>query len=210
MDSLATSTVFAPAFEADLPQFRERAPWMGGDLQTMRNFLCRPRVNLGRFSMERLVLPLRDGSGDSLVATLHWPLDDRHPHPVVLLIHGLTGCQESAHLRISAAHLLRAGFPVLRINLRGAGPSRALCTQHYHAGRSQDLAHALAELPARIKRRGLVAIGFSLGGSVLVKYLGEAGRGTPLMAAVTVSTPLDLMAASHRIMAPRNAHYHWY
>jgi len=170
---------------------------MGGDLQTMRNFLCRPRVNLGRFSMERLVLPLRDGSGDSLVATLHWPLDDRHPHPVVLLIHGLTGCQESAHLRISAAHLLRAGFPVLRINLRGAGPSRALCTQHYHAGRSQDLAHALAELPARIKRRGLVAIGFSLGGSVLVKYLGEAGRGTPLMAAVTVSTPRGPFRGRH-------------
>jgi len=210
MDTLATSTISAPPFEAGLQQFRERPPWLGGDLQTMRNFLCRPRIDLRAFRGERLVLPLADGSGDRLVVAVHWPHDERQPRPVVLLIHGLTGCQDSVHLRVTAAYLLRRGFPVLRINLRGAGPSRALCGKHYHAGRSQDLADALAALPTSIKRRSLVAIGFSLGGSVLLKYLGEAGRGTPLAAAVTVSSPLDLMAAARRIMMPRNAPYHWY
>lgn len=210
MDSLAASTVYLPQFDAALPEFRERAPWLGGDLQTMRNFLRRPRVDLSRFRSEVLVLPLRDGSGDRLAASMEWPAENAAAHPVVLLIHGLAGCQDSMHLRITAAYLLHQGFPVLRMNLRGAGGSRPLCAQHYHAGRSQDLADALLGLPDRIKQRGLAAIGFSLGGSVLLKYLGESGRNTPLMAAVTVSTPLDLKAAAQRIMAPRNAHYHWY
>lgn len=210
MDSLSTSTISASQFDSVLPQFRERAPWIGGDLQTLRNFLCRPKFALGAYPTELLLLPLLDGSGDRLTATLHWPLDEPHPYPAVVLIHGLAGCEESVHLRISAAHFLRSGFPVLRLNLRGAGPSRALCSQHYHAGRSQDIAAGLAGLPVRVRERGLVAIGFSLGGSLLLKYLGEAGSDTPLMAAVTVSTPLDLMAASICVMQPRNALYHWY
>jgi uncharacterized protein len=210
MDSLSTSFVHVPQFGADLPQFAERAPWVGGDLQTLRNFLRPPAVDLGLYRAERLVLPLRDGSGDQLAAAVHWPAQGRRFYPVVLLIHGLTGCENSVHIRVTAAYLLRMGFPVLRFNLRGAGPSRALCSQHYHAGRSEDLADALVGLPVRIKQRGLVAVGFSLGGSVLLKYLGEAGRHTPLMAGVTVSTPLDLLATAHRLRAPRNVLYHRY
>jgi predicted alpha/beta-fold hydrolase len=210
MDSLSTSIAHVPQFEADLPQFAERAPWVGGDLQTLRNFLRPPAVDLGSYRSERLVLPLRDGSGDRLAAAVHWPTEARRFYPVVLLIHGLTGCENSVHIRVTAADLLRMGFPVLRFNLRGAGPSRALCSQHYHAGRSGDLADALAGLPVRIKQRGLVAIGFSLGGSVLLKYLGEAGNYAPLMASVTVSTPLDLLATARRLKAPRNVLYHRY
>src|SRR5581483_12159036 len=134
MDSLASSALAGLALDKlGLPQFRERAPWLGGDLQTMRNFLRRPAIDLTPFRYERLELPLNDGSGDRLAAALQWPVVRRDGRPVVLLIHGLTGCQDSVHIRMTAAHLLRAGFPVLRLNLRGAGPSRTLCHQHYHA-----------------------------------------------------------------------------
>jgi predicted alpha/beta-fold hydrolase len=56
----------------------------------------------------------------------------------------------------------------------------------------------------------LIGIGYSLGGNVLLKYLGEEGRGAALAASVVVSTPLDLAAASQRLLAPRNRFYQDY
>ncbi len=80
----------------------------------------------------------------------------------------------------SAAHLLALGYPVLRLNLRGAGPSRPLCRFQYHGGRTGDFAAALAALPATVTASGVIAIGYSLGGNMLLKFLGERGRAAPL------------------------------
>jgi uncharacterized protein len=194
----------------DLPKFKERAPWLGGDLQSVRNFLRRPGIPLAPFASERLVLPLDGTSGDRLTAVHHRPKAECGRRPLVVLIHGLTGCEDSIYVRASAAHLLRSGFPVLRLNLRGAGSTRALCRLHYHAGRTEDFALMLAALPAGIVDRGVVAVGFSLGGNLLLKFLGETGSRAPILAAATVSAPLDLTAAAQCIGAPRNALYHWY
>jgi predicted alpha/beta-fold hydrolase len=57
---------------------------------------------------------------------------------------------------------------------------------------------------------GIVGVGFSLGGNLLLKYLGEAGSAAPLLAAATVSAPLDLAVTACCLGAPRNAVYHWY
>jgi uncharacterized protein len=130
--------------------------------------------------------------------------------PLVVLIHGLTGFEDSFYLRNTASHLLERGFPVVRLNLRGAGPSRPLCRFQYHAGRSEDLGAALAQLPAPLTRAGIVAVGYSLGGNMLLKYLGEAGRAVLLRAAISVSAPLDLAGASRRMMRHRNALYQRY
>ncbi len=113
-------------------------------------------------------------------------------------------------MRATAASLLDAGHRVLRLNLRGAGGGRALARGHYHAGSSPDLAAVLAGLPAALTAHGVAAIGFSLGGNVLLKLLGEAGSATPLSAAVSVSAPIDLAACSARLRAPRNALYQRY
>jgi uncharacterized protein len=193
------------------PPFRERAPWVGGDLQSVRNFLRRPTVHLEDESSERIYLPLDSRSGDRVCAMLHWPrARNARRRPVAILIHGLTGCENSVYMRASAAHLLLSGFPVLRLNLRGAGPSRPLCMLHYHAGRSEDLRLIFAALPPRLTRNGVVAVGFSLGGNVLLKYLGEAGSAATLLAAATVSAPLDLTVTAYCLGARRNALYHWY
>ena len=194
-----------------LPEFKERVPWLGGDLQSIRNFLRRPSVRLGPFTSERLVLSLDGPTGDRVTAVLHLPrAGTEGGRPVVVLIHGLTGCEDSFYIRASAAHLLRTGFPVLRLNLRGAGPARPLCKLQYHAGRSEDVRAILSALPPRVTAAGVVAVGFSLGGNLLLKYLGETGSRAPILAAATVSAPLDLTATAHRIAAPRSALYHWY
>lgn len=188
------------------PAFAPRAPWWGGDLQTLRNYVGRQRDPLVGFPGERLALALRDGSGDRLAAMLNAPAGATE-RPLLLLIHGLTGTEDSPYIRSSAAAALAASYPVLRLNLRGAGPSRPLCQLQYHAGRTEDLADALAALPERLTRNGIVAMGFSLGANLLLKFLGEGGD-RHLRAAIAVSAPLDLAAAARRLMARRNAVYH--
>lgn len=191
----------------DRNPFRPRFPWCGGDLQTLRNAMMRGRPDLSPWPAETLHLAMGDGSGDRLVARLHHPKPGP-TRPLAILIHGLTGSEDSAYILETAYRLLTAGWPVLRLNLRGAGPSRAHCRWQYHAGRSADLADALVGLPEDALRLGTVAIGYSLGGNMLVKYLAEQGVAGPVRAAVTVSVPIDLAAAAYRFQAPRNVIYH--
>ncbi len=158
---------------ADLPPFRPRAPWWGGDLQTLSSYFRR-RARLDAYAHERLVLPLGDGSGDRIAATLTHP-PAATGRPLAVLIHGLGGSENSFYMCNSAAHLLALGYPVLRLNLRGAGPSRPLCRFQYHGGRTGDFAAALAALPEAVTASGVIAIGYSLGGNMLLKFLGERG-----------------------------------
>jgi predicted alpha/beta-fold hydrolase len=188
---------------AALPPFRERALWWGGDLQTVRNVIAGNRA--GRLPAgERVWFAMTDG--DRLAGTLH-ESDGDAARPLAVLVHGLAGCEDSAYLVASTRHLLASGFPVLRLNLRGAGVSRPVCRSGYHAGRSEDFADVLTALPAPLRRHGVVAVAYSLGGNMLLKHLGERGAGSGLTAAVAVSAPLDLAAASRRFRAPRNALY---
>ncbi len=192
--------------------FTPRAPWWGGDLQTLRNTLRGrwDRPDLSPWPAERLVLRLPDG--DRLPALLH--SGEGAGRPLVVVIHGLTGCEDSVHVRATARWFLRRGWPVLRVNLRGAGPAGPLCPAgSYHAGRSEDLRQLLAVLswqrPALVAR-GVLPIGFSLGGNMLLKFLAEGEFPVPVPAAAAVSAPIDLKAAQRRLMAPRNALYHRY
>lgn len=194
--------------------FRPRWPWFGGDLQTLRNTVLGP-VAAPQAVATRLSIPLPDG--DVLTAALDRPARDGGA-ALAILIHGLTGCEDSHHVRATSAALLAAGIPVIRLNLRGAGPSRATCAGMYHAGRSADLASVLAALDdvlaaaqsTDLAGRARVAVGYSLGANMLLKHLGERGRAAGLAAAVSVSAPIDLEACCRRMLEPRNMIYQRY
>ncbi|MSP49052.1 MAG: alpha/beta fold hydrolase [Alphaproteobacteria bacterium] len=179
--------------------FRPRPPWLGGHLQTIRNQIVRPRHALPEG--ERLWLDL--GDGDALAATLHRVESQR---PLVVLVHGLAGTEDSLYVQATASHLLTSGFPVLRLNLRGAGPSAERCRRQYHAGRSEDLRLAFAALPADLAVNGVALVGYSLGGNVLLKFLGE-GAAPAVRAAASVSAPIDLAEAASALAEPRNRLY---
>ncbi|HVO13873.1 MAG TPA: alpha/beta fold hydrolase [Alphaproteobacteria bacterium] len=198
MDSRGAAPLIAP--------FRQRAPWWGADLQTVRNALNPLRPSLAAFRSERLRLPMADGMGDVLVASLSHPASAA-ARPLVILIHGLTGCEDSVYMRASARFWLKRGHAVLRVNLRGAGPSRPTCRDQYHAGRTEDLRRALAVLDPALAANGLVLVGYSLGANMLLKYLGEEGAQAPCLAAVSVSAPIDLAATSAAFHRPRNRIY---
>jgi uncharacterized protein len=190
---------------AEFGEFQPRLPWIGPDLQTIRNFVARPVVDFGPWPAQRLWFAAGD---DRLTGLMHQT--GRGDRPLVILLHGLTGCERSSHVRVTAMHLLERGYPVLRLNLRGAGPSRAHCREGYHAGRSQDLQHVFAGLPAAATKAGVAIVGYSLGGNILLKFLAESGRRHPVRAAVSISAPIDLALTQRRIMERRNRVYHAY
>ena len=170
--SMRASTQDVPSALAStalaFPEFRERAPWWGGDLQTLRNTLVPVDAPLTDGVAESLLLDLNDGSGDRLVAQLQQPVLASE-RPCIVLIHGLGGDEKSSYLKASAHFWLARGYRVLRLNLRGAGPSRAICRFQYHAGKSEDVYAALESLCSQrpeIARAGLAIVGFSLGGSI--------------------------------------------
>lgn len=189
------------------PAFRPRLPWVGGDLQTIKNTLVWRAPEFSKDHQKRVNLPMNDGTGDSLLACLDEPAQETNL-PLLILIHGLTGSEDSRNITISAVWFLSLGFPVLRLNLRGAGPSKGHCKQHYHAGRSEDVAAALTALPPHLKANGVVMAGVSLGGNTLLKFAAEHPSHPDVLAYATACAPIDLKAAQQRIMAPRNGVYH--
>ena len=190
-----------------LPPFEPRFPWWNGDLQTLANRFRR-LPSLSPHRSERLPLKLDDG--DTLLASLDLPEKPVPRRPLVVLVHGLTGSEDSHYMLSQARLLLDQGFHVVRLNLRGAGPSRATCGGQYYAGRSQDFRAALRLIPAELKKSGVAAVGYSLGGAMLLKYLGEEGTAAPLVAAVSISAPIDLSAVCSNMLRPRNSVYHFY
>jgi len=194
------------AAEAFKRPFRARPPWWGGDLQTMRNFLVVEwkGIDTEGLAVRRMELPMRDGSGDRLIGEFSPGRDDR---PLVLLLHGLTGCAGSSYMVFSARHFSRLGYPVLRLSMRGAGPSRQVSRSTYHAGLSEDIADVLAALEGQVASAGIVPVGYSLGGNILCRYLARQVS-DQVRAAVIVSAPIDLRATASRFMEPRNALYH--
>ena len=137
-------------------------------------------------------VPLPDGD----FLELAWARGARGP--VVLILHGLEGSVRSPYAAGLMARLAAAGCRPAVMHLRGCGrrPNRGPCL--YHGGMTGDLAATLAHLAAT-GRPAAAAVGFSLGGSLLLRHLGEAGARAALRAAVAVSVPFDLAACARRI-----------
>ncbi len=192
--------------DIEFPNFSARAPWWGGQLQTLRNTILL-RTGWKRYALDGERVELATGDGDRLTGVLNRAAGDK---PLAVLVHGLTGCAGSTYMIESARHLLGLGYPVLRLNLRGAGDSAALCRRRYHAGVGQDIAGALAALDPRLLANGVVLTGYSLGGSILIEFLARHAGNFPVRAAATVSAPIDLAEATVRMARPGNRAYNKY
>ncbi|MCF6216046.1 MAG: alpha/beta fold hydrolase [Emcibacter sp.] len=190
----------------DVPEFAVGLKWRGADLQTMKNTILGPALSLGQ-DFEQVSFDLT--AGTSLKASYHLS-EKSNIYPLIIIIHGLAGDETSPNVISAAAYFSSLGFPVLRLNLRGAGPSAKTSAGLYHGGLSEDLAHVVDQAACRNYGAGIVLYGISLGGNMMLKYLGERGADAPVKAAIGVSAPLSLKAVQRRIMERRNKPYHNY
>lgn len=130
--------------------------------------------------------------------------------PRVLLLHGLEGSAYSLHTQGLAQLVARAGWRCTVLNFRSCARDPADIHQRlpnrrprlYHSGETSDLDLVIRTLVAREPAVPLLAAGFSLGGNVLLKWLGETGATNPLRAAATISVPYDLAAAATYLERP--------
>lgn len=179
------------ALELGLQPFRPRRHWFNGDLQTLRDTLR--KVRLGPDQGEPITVAV--GGGDQLLAMYDPPLPmGRTPLALVLLLHGLGGGSEREGLRRLGQTLQHAGFAVLRLNLRGAGPGRPLARGTYAARCNRDLRPVLArarQLADRVAPGGrpLLGVGLSLGGTLLLNVLLAADGSPVLDGLVCISSP---------------------
>ncbi|MEO8052535.1 MAG: alpha/beta fold hydrolase [Acidobacteriota bacterium] len=116
-----------------------------------------------------------------------------NPLGELILVHGLEGSSESGYARSMAAAALEAGYTVHRYNMRGCGGSPWHPKANYHSGQTGDLLH-VARARKRLSGLPLFAVGYSLGGNIVLKLAGELGeQANELFAGVcSVSTPIDL------------------
>ena len=95
--------------------------------------------------------------------------------PLVVVLHGLEGSTRSGYALELYRALRRVGLQAVGLNFRSCGGELNRLPRLYHSGETGDLAFVLRLLADRFPGRVLGAAGFSLGGNVLLKYLGEAG-----------------------------------
>ena len=112
--------------------------------------------------------------------------------PLVILLHGLTGSSQSGYIKGLQLVLNKQGFRSAAINFRGCSGQSNNRARSYHSGETEDVHFLYQTLRQREPNTPFAAIGFSLGGNVLLKWLGEQGQNLNLFAAVAVSVPLVL------------------
>ena len=89
------------------------------------------------------------------------------------MIHGLAGCHQSPYMRRIAAKLNAGGIRTFRMDLRGCGAGALLARLPYHSGQSADAAAALETIAGICPGSPATLIGFSLGGNIALKLVGE-------------------------------------
>jgi predicted alpha/beta-fold hydrolase len=159
-------------------------------LQTLWPVLFRRRSRPD-LVQERLEL----GDGDFL--DLGWSTNS--DHPAVLVLHGLEGSLRSHYAGALMLTLERAGYCPVFMHFRGCSGEPNRLPRSYHSGDTADLETVVDHIQRTTKRRVHAAIGFSLGGNVLLKWLGQSGDDNPLHSAVAVSVPFRLADAANRL-----------
>jgi predicted alpha/beta-fold hydrolase len=130
--------------------------------------------------------------------------------PVVVVLHGLEGSSRSHYAAGIMRALDDAGYTAVLMHFRGCSGEPNRLARSYNAGDTLDLATVVGSLRERLPDRPVYAIGYSLGGNALLKWLGETGSATLLDAAVAVSVPFLLEECAQRIDAGLSQVYQWH
>ncbi len=141
-----------------------------------------------RYRRERLELP----DGDFVDLDFG---DTDSAAPLVLILHGLEGSSDAPYVRRLAGETHHAGWNVLVLNFRSCSGEPNRLKESYHSGQTKDLDFVLNQIAGKYKE--IFLAGYSIGGNVILKWLGEKGNSVSqeIRGAVAVSVPYDLEKA---------------
>jgi len=154
-----------------------------------------PKPKLPFLTTERFELP----DGDFVDCVWCGKPVDGSGVPIVVLFHGLTGSLHSPYILRTMEVLQSRGFASVLMHFRGCSGEINRLPRSYHSGDTGDAKVWITELHERFPKSALFGVGFSLGGNMLLKLMGEFGENVLLKAAVAVSAPMDLAVCATRI-----------
>ena len=174
-------------------KFKPKFTLKNRHLQTLYAPLFRkqttPKVEIERFELS---------DGDFVDA--YWynskPIDNR---PIVTLFHGLAGSFTSPYIQGVMRALEKRGFASVLMHFRGCSGEENLLPRAYHSGDTGDAKAWISHLKKSYPNSSLYAVGYSIGGNMLLKLLGEEEEETPVKSAVSVSAPMDLNISAKAI-----------
>jgi predicted alpha/beta-fold hydrolase len=145
---------------------------------------------------EGTIIPLSDG--DKVVIESTTPKNWKKTDPTVLCVHGLCGSHLSSYLLRLVNRLTPLGIKTVRFNMRGCGSGKGLAKQIYHSGRSEDVLEAIRALKREFPDSPITVIGFSLGGNIVLKMMGELSslESSLVDRAFAICPPVDLMSSA--------------
>lgn len=146
--------------------------------------------------------------GVRLLARCRWQRS-KHEHATVILVHGFEGSASSVYMLGTADKAFRAGFNVVRLNMRTCGGTEHLTPTLYHSGLIHDFDAVISELVTLDRLRVLLLIGFSMSGNMALRLVAEYGaaKRPELVGVVAISPSLDLSACAEAIERRANRVY---
>ena len=128
---------------------------------------------------------------------------NQQSNQVVIISHGLEGNAHRAYIKGMAKVFHDNAFDVLAWNYRGCGEEMNKALSFYHSGATDDLDHVVNHAIAQGYEK-VFLVGFSLGGNLTLKYVGERNVSQTIKGVVTFSVPLDLYTSCLQLSKPSN------
>jgi predicted alpha/beta-fold hydrolase len=149
-------------------------------------------------------IELSDGDFLDLERSFYSPNNDK----IIILLHGLAGNAHRPYMLGMAKQFKENGWDVASMNFRSCSGEMNRLYRSYHAGATEDLEAVIYHLQQKNKYKEITLVGFSLGGNLMLKYLGQQNLIPPeIKAAVAVSTPCDLGASLQELNKTHNYLY---
>ena len=165
-----------------------------GHAQTLYPALCRKQI-APSISKERFELD----DGDFVDCFWHERASIDDNRDIVVLFHGLEGSFNSPYILGMMRRLGEEGYSSVLMHFRGCSNEDNRLHYSYHSGKTDDAKAWIEELVIRYPNSNIHTIGYSLGGNMMLKLIGEYGDTSPIKSAISISAPLKLDICADRI-----------
>jgi len=182
--------------------FQAKGLFKNGHFSTIYSAKLRP---IPKLVQERERLELSDGD----FVDLDWSHASKNTSKVAILLHGLEGNAQRVYMKGQGKELAAKGWDVVAMNHRGCSGEENLLYPSYTSGRTEDLGSLVNFLLEKDRYSEIVLIGFSLGGNLVLKYLGEEQYlPKEIKKGIAISSPLHLEGSLRALEKRENWIYH--